>query len=194
AKPLSPGEVLGCTAPVIEGKDALVFVADGRFHLESAIIHNPGMEHFRYDPYTKVLTREQYDTPKMHGLRKHAIDVARRAKSFGVILGTLGRQGNPHILEHLTSVLRAQGKQYFVLLLSEVFPAKLAAFAEVEAWIQVACPRLSVDWGHFFDKPLLSPYEADVALEETAWRDIYPMDFYAKGSGAWTNMHEKRVS
>lgn len=43
-------------------------------------------------------------------------------------------------------------------------------------------------------QPLLSPYEADVALEETAWRDIYPMDFYAKGSGAWTNMHEKRVS
>lgn len=34
AKPLSPGEVLGCTAPIIEGKDALVFVADGRFHLE----------------------------------------------------------------------------------------------------------------------------------------------------------------
>lgn len=43
-------------------------------------------------------------------------------------------------------------------------------------------------------QPLLSPYEADVALEETAWRDVYPMDFYAKGSGAWTNMHEKRVS
>ncbi|CBJ25584.1 conserved unknown protein [Ectocarpus siliculosus] len=29
---------------------------------------------------------------------------------------------------------------------------QLAAFADVEAWIQVACPRLSVDWGHFFDK------------------------------------------
>ena len=40
-KPLSPGEVLGCTAPVLplgeDGKeafDALVFIADGRFHLE----------------------------------------------------------------------------------------------------------------------------------------------------------------
>lgn len=43
-------------------------------------------------------------------------------------------------------------------------------------------------------QPLLSPYEADVALEETKWREVYPMDFYAKGSGAWTNMHEKRVS
>ncbi|CAN0604879.1 unnamed protein product, partial [Ectocarpus sp. 12 AP-2014] len=84
--------------------------------------------------------------------RRQAIEVARGAKSFGVILGTLGRQGNPHILEHLMSVLRARGKQFFVLLLSEVFPAKLAAFADVEAWIQVACPRLSVDWGHFFDK------------------------------------------
>lgn len=29
---------------------------------------------------------------------------------------------------------------------------QLAAFADVEAWIQVACPRLSVDWGHFFDR------------------------------------------
>lgn len=33
-KPLSPGEVLGCTSPVISDRDALVFVADGRFHLE----------------------------------------------------------------------------------------------------------------------------------------------------------------
>ncbi|CAM9758578.1 unnamed protein product, partial [Choristocarpus tenellus] len=193
AKPLSPGEVLGCTSPVIEDKDALVFVADGRFHLESAMIHNPGMQHFRYNPYTKVLTREHYDTPKMHSIRRDAIEKAMEAKSFGVILGTLGRQGNPLILEHLASVLRRKGKQYFILLLSEVFPAKLAAFAHVDAWIQIACPRLSVDWGHFFEKPLLSPYEADVALGETDWQDVYPMDFYAKGSGPWTNMHQKRT-
>uniref|UniRef100_A0A061R333 2-(3-amino-3-carboxypropyl)histidine synthase subunit 1 n=1 Tax=Tetraselmis sp. GSL018 TaxID=582737 RepID=A0A061R333_9CHLO len=38
SKPLSPGEVLGCTAPVLADKgadaDAILFVADGRFHLE----------------------------------------------------------------------------------------------------------------------------------------------------------------
>jgi 2-(3-amino-3-carboxypropyl)histidine synthase len=38
AKPLSPGEVLGCTAPALPNDaadfDALLFVADGRFHLE----------------------------------------------------------------------------------------------------------------------------------------------------------------
>jgi len=33
-KPLSPGEVLGCTSPTLHDVDALVFIADGRFHLE----------------------------------------------------------------------------------------------------------------------------------------------------------------
>lgn len=57
AKPLSPGEVLGCTSPVIEGKDALVFVADGRFHLEvcAAIEDRRGLIH--YDVPTRVFSR-----------------------------------------------------------------------------------------------------------------------------------------
>ncbi|KAL3897098.1 MAG: hypothetical protein SGARI_006999, partial [Bacillariaceae sp.] len=63
AKPLSPGEVLGCTSPVLttpSNKDAVVvFVADGRFHLESTLISNPHIPLFlRYDPYSKTLTEE----------------------------------------------------------------------------------------------------------------------------------------
>lgn len=47
--PLSPGEVLGCTAPALpEGRhDAVVFVADGRFHLEAFMIANPTVPAFR---------------------------------------------------------------------------------------------------------------------------------------------------
>ena len=33
-QPLSPGEVLGCTAPLIENTDNLIYLGDGRFHLE----------------------------------------------------------------------------------------------------------------------------------------------------------------
>ena len=29
----------------------------------------------------------------------------------------------------------------------------------IYSWVQVACPRLSIDWGMAFEKPLLSPYE-----------------------------------
>ncbi len=43
------GEVLGCTAPVLQGEyDAIVFVADGRFHLEAIMIANPTIPAYRW--------------------------------------------------------------------------------------------------------------------------------------------------
>ena len=60
----------------------------------------------------------------------------------------------------LTRAWRAQ------VLLSEVAPAKLARLAGPQAWVQVACPRLSIDWGEGFALPTLTPFEALVALGE----------------------------
>lgn len=45
------------------------------------------------------------------------------------------------------------------VLLSEVAPSKLDMMSHVDAWIQIACPRLSIDWGEGFHKPTLTPYE-----------------------------------
>ncbi|MPC27989.1 Diphthamide biosynthesis protein 1 [Portunus trituberculatus] len=88
--------------------------------------------------------------------------------------------------------LSAAKKSFVVVLLSEIFPAKLAAMSSVEAWVQVACPRLSIDWGASFPKPLLNPYEASVALRHAVWdTKSYPMDFYAHESlGNWTPNHK----
>ena len=42
-------QVLGCTAPVVPPEtDAIIFVADGRFHLEAIMIANPAVPAFRY--------------------------------------------------------------------------------------------------------------------------------------------------
>ena len=46
-KPLSPGEILGCTSPKISGCDTLIYLGDGRFHLESAMIANPQLTAYR---------------------------------------------------------------------------------------------------------------------------------------------------
>lgn len=199
AKPLSPGEVLGCTSPVLTENDEVktensivLFVADGRFHLESTLISNPQIPLFyRYDPYGKALTEEAYDHDKMKNIRQGAIQSAKSGQVFGILLGTLGRQGNPGILARIRDRLRAHGKKSFIMLVSEITPAKLALFSKVDAWIQVACPRLSVDWGHFLSKqPVLNPYELFVALEETEWREKYPMDYYSEAGGPWSNYHE----
>lgn len=183
SKPLSPGEILGCTSACLN-KDigALVYIGDGRFHLESIMISNPSLPAYRYDPYSKVFTQEYYDHEKMKGMRKKAIHEASRARKFGLVLGTLGRQGNPAILSFLEEKLTQLGKEYVIVLLSEIFPAKLALFTGIDAWIQVACPRLSIDWGESFSAPLLTPYEACVALKLTEWKEQYPMDYYSKDS------------
>ncbi len=53
--------------------------------------------------------------------------------------------------------------------------------------MQIACPRLSIDWGTAFKKPLLSPYELSVALDTAKLPADYPIDFYARNSlGPWT--------
>ncbi len=37
ARPLSKGEVLGCTAPSVEGRDALVYIGDGRCAMDFVV-------------------------------------------------------------------------------------------------------------------------------------------------------------
>ncbi|XP_067102341.1 2-(3-amino-3-carboxypropyl)histidine synthase subunit 1 [Osmerus mordax] len=190
-RPLSPGEILGCTSPRLDRHvNAIIYLGDGRFHLESIMIANPDIPAYRYDPYSKVFTREYYDHEAMRNLRMQAIDKARSAQTWGLILGTLGRQGSPKVMEHLESKLQALGKSHVKVLLSEIFPSKLDLMADVDAWVQIACPRLSIDWGSAFTKPLLSPYEAAVALQQVDWQDVYPMDFYSNQSlGPWAPNH-----
>ncbi|PSN42743.1 2-(3-amino-3-carboxypropyl)histidine synthase subunit 1 [Blattella germanica] len=86
SRPLSPGEILGCTAPVITNIDVLIYLGDGR-----------------YDPYDKKFTEEFYDHVKMRDTRRQEIIAASSASKFGLILGTLGRQGSPKVIEHFQS-------------------------------------------------------------------------------------------
>ncbi|CAI7847714.1 unnamed protein product [Closterium sp. NIES-54] len=303
AKPLSGGEVLGCTAPSLspsfegaattgaaargagvatgagggaaagagaggaggeegaggaaaaagasgsDGPDALVFVSDGRFHLEAMMIANPTLPAFRYDPYARSLTRERYDHSGMRSARRLAVTRASRVRGgrWGVVQGTLGHQGNPRTVDHCVRRIRAAGGTPVVFLVSELTPEKVAAVGVgsgwmsgaseteavgdvagagadvagagadvassvgdmdralselslggggmkqdsitctdkesvretsgrgtggigsgretgIDAWVQVACPRLSIDWGDAFAAPMLTPYELEVAL------------------------------
>ncbi|KIJ70334.1 hypothetical protein HYDPIDRAFT_105042 [Hydnomerulius pinastri MD-312] len=235
SKPLSPGEILGCTAPPLNDVDALVYLGDGRFHLESIMIANPTVPAFRYDPYSKKLTRERYNHDEMRTIRDQAVQSARKSISafspalsqpqdalaleravppfdseppapiWGVVLGTLGRQGSFKQLQAITNQLSTSRVPipYMPILLSELSPAKLALFnSHISTFVQTSCPRLSIDWGYAFDKPLLSPYETNVALGKAkGWMDevregektkkgTYPMDFYEAGS-PWAVSRQK---
>lgn len=84
----------------------------------------------------------------------------------------------------------------YLLLLSELSPLKLDLLpsSQLSTFVQTSCPRLSIDWGYAFSRPLLSPYEASVASGRVkGWEGLklddalgtsvgeggYPMDFYS---------------
>ncbi|UXI22709.1 Bardet-Biedl syndrome 1 protein-like [Sarcoptes scabiei] len=214
SQPLTPGEILGCTAPKIEANQAntIIFVADGRFHLEALMIANPDLPAYRYDPYSKDLTREYYEFDKMISLRTEAIKKAteclRQNQVVGIVIGTLGRQGSMRIFEALKSLLSKSSSQSMIMgfFIAEISPKLLEEIGKdlVKVWIQIGCPRLSIDWGADFipsrEIPILSPFEFRTAIRNLDEKDSelndlkiskqYPMDFYAtKSLGNWTPNH-----
>ncbi|GIL88938.1 hypothetical protein Vretifemale_16848 [Volvox reticuliferus] len=185
------------------------------------MIANPTIPAFRYDPYGRIFTRERYDHAGMRAVRRRVIEMACGAQRWGVVLGTLGRQGNPSILATLERHLTAKGIPYTIILMSEVSPPRLAMFPDLDAFVQIACPRLSIDWGEAFSRPTLTPYEALVALDVVPgwWEGAepqqqqgqqggiglytgasnaegamapYPMDYYAKDGGEWNSSYHKK--
>jgi 2-(3-amino-3-carboxypropyl)histidine synthase len=195
-KPLSRGETLGCTAAILAADTQyLVFIADGRFHMEAAMIRNAKLfdsgqcQFFKYDPYGKKMTREVYDHHQMMQRRSQAIQQSKSAKVFGLILGTLGHQGNIDLFHRLQASLQRKQKTIIPFLMAELSPKKLAVLSSVvEVWIQVACPRLSIDWAaQEYAQPVLTPYECMVAMEEVEWQATYPMDYYSNEKSKWSN-------
>lgn len=66
------------------------------------------------------MTEEEYDLSKMTRLRSAEVEKARSCKHWGIILGTLGRQGNIKLLDRLQALLKQRNIEYDVVLLSEI--------------------------------------------------------------------------
>lgn len=198
-KPRSNGEVLGCTSPQISintddnsTQPIMIFICDGRFHMESAMIANPQLTFYQYNPFTKVLTLEKYEVDLMMNIRSSYINKCKNFKTVGIIFGILGRQGNPSILNNIVSIMEKNKLNYYVILLSEISDQKLLEYSQCECFVQIACPRISIDWGSYFTKPVITPYEAFVTWGEVEWKSRYPMDYYSYDGGEWTNYFHRK--
>jgi 2-(3-amino-3-carboxypropyl)histidine synthase len=73
------------------------------------------------------------------------------------------------------------------ILISELSPAKLSLFpSTISIFVQTSCPRLSIDWGAAFGRPVLTPYEASVAVGriEAPWEKKGSVPPLGGGGGA----------
>ncbi|XP_036355250.1 LOW QUALITY PROTEIN: 2-(3-amino-3-carboxypropyl)histidine synthase subunit 1-like [Octopus sinensis] len=150
-KPLSSCEVLGCTAPRLEDLDLIMsvlhsfpYVGDGRFHSEALMIANPRLPLYKlgglipcsYSPYTRTLTREYYDYAQMMSVRGKDIELASSAHTFGLVLGTLGRQGSLKVLQCLAQTFEKARRSFVLVLISELSPTRMAHFGDaIDAYV-----------------------------------------------------------
>ena len=109
------------------GRSASLIPQDTWFHLDPDVslklVKLSALLACRYDPYARVMTREEYDHEGMQVARQNAIEKARKCKTWGLILGTLGRQGNPRVLKTLQDLMEENKCSY--TLVCTLFTAKV---------------------------------------------------------------------
>lgn len=77
---------------------------------------------------------------------------------------------------------------YMVLIASEI-TIELLESVDVDFFVQIACPRLSIDWSYGTRKPLLTPYELYALMDSIDLSGKYRMDYYSFEGGPWSNFY-----
>ena len=72
-------------------------------------------------------------------------------------------------------MLAKHGKKGYLLALEHVGP-ELIDFYPVDAFVNTACPRIAIDDAVKYRKPLITPFELEVALGEKQWETGYQFD------------------
>jgi 2-(3-amino-3-carboxypropyl)histidine synthase len=154
---LNDAQVFGCEfypAHYMQNRvDAYIFLGQSMFH-SASIAMSTEKPTYMLDPYYQEYTEV---TEFARGLQKKAILAiynALDARRIGLIIGLKeGQYAQVRALE-LKRTLEKLGKKVQLIALTEITEERVQIFKEIDAFIQVACPRISTD--NHFKKPMLS--------------------------------------
>jgi 2-(3-amino-3-carboxypropyl)histidine synthase len=68
--------------------------------------------------------------------------------------------------------LEKKGRSSVLFAIDEVAPEIFTEFPSIDAYVNTACPRLSLDDAGRFRKPLISFNEALVVIGELSWEEL----------------------
>jgi len=174
-QPEAEGEQTQSISP--EDQDPVVFYVGG----ESLTLTNVLMTHgevYSYDPKSKTARLESARTNRLLMRRYAVVQKARDADVFGILVGTLGVASYLPLISHLRTILSRAQKKSYTISVGKLNPAKLANFLEIECFVLVACPENSLIDAKDFLRPIVTPYELEIALQtRPSWTGRYVLDF-----------------
>lgn len=158
---LNDAQVFGCEFyPVhdtIDQVDAYLFLGQSMFHSASIAIVTQKPT-YMLDPYFNEYSEVSDIAQKLEKKALLSIYKAQDAKTIGIIIGLKeGQFANIKALE-LKRLLEHEGKKILLIAMTEITDERLLSFQDIDAFIQVACPRIGTD--NHFHKPVLSVPQA----------------------------------
>ncbi|MGQ9468787.1 MAG: diphthamide biosynthesis enzyme Dph2 [Nitrososphaerales archaeon] len=168
------GQILGCdfhTAfEIREDVNAFAFLGQSIFHsIGIALATNKPT--FMLDPYYKEILDV---TPIASDVLKKAIlsiYKALDANNIGIIIGLKEGQTRLERAWRIKDELERCGKKVSFIALHEIKNERLIQLKKIDAFIQTACPRISIN-GEGFDKPVLSTLQAEALIKILNGKDF----------------------
>jgi len=169
------GQLIGCdysSAKVIEKDvDAFLFVGGGRFHAIGVALAT-SKPTVVADPYERRAYSVNAEAQKVVRQRWTSIKEAAKGEQYGVLVGLKSGQKRLEKALQIREKLERAGKKTTMLALREVTPPALMEFPTIDAFVNTACPRISIDDSTKFQKPVLTINEALVAAGELTWEHL----------------------
>ena len=171
-----PGQVLGCNYSGDEPEIGhYLFLGSGDFHPIGLVLHT-GKPLAMLDPYTGDSTEMSFERiERILRQRFGLIMAVGDAVSFGILIGEKPGQMRRNLAIRMKKLLEKHHKKGYLLALDHVGP-DLIDFYPVDAFVNTACPRIAIDDSTRYSKPLITPYELEVALGEKKWESGYQFD------------------
>jgi 2-(3-amino-3-carboxypropyl)histidine synthase len=158
---LNDGQVFGCEFyPVYDTKDqvdAYLFLGQSIFHSASIAIVTQKPT-FMLDPYFNQYSEISEIARKLEKKAILTVYKAQDAETIGIIIGLKEGQFAKIKALELKKLLEGVGKKIILIAMTEITDERLLSFQGIDAFIQVACPRIGTD--NHFHKPVLSVPQA----------------------------------
>jgi 2-(3-amino-3-carboxypropyl)histidine synthase len=170
-----PGQVSGCNysnvKSIVDEVEAFLFVGGGMFHA-LGIALSTSKPTFIADPYDNRAFAINDEAQKILKKRWACIEEAQGAKAFGVFVGLKPGQKRLDQALSVKALAEKHGKAAYLLAVREITPETLLEFPSIDAYVNTACPRISLDASGKFSKPVLTINEFMVASGESSWENM----------------------
>jgi 2-(3-amino-3-carboxypropyl)histidine synthase len=169
------GQVIGCNysnvTSIASDVEAFLFVGGGMFHA-LGITLSTGKPTFIADPYDNRAFSINDEAQKTLKQRWTCIQEAQSAKAFGVIVGLkLGQKRLEQALS-VKALAEKHNRAAYLLAATEITPEAILEFPSIDAYVNTACPRVSLEAPEKFSKPMLTVNEFTVAVGESSWESM----------------------